>query len=357
MTLRFTTIITAALSLLLAVGCSDNKPTNSNNPPQNTSTTEWNDAGYWVTTIDATSSDRFVYYSLTSRDTVSLTDQQAESSTEWSIGFERSAIILNGGVSGMGGVAGVDLAAIGNADSTDFTGFSDPSIITDNDWVSDSYDLVVDDWYSYNPISHMLDLTQYVYIMKDAAGNYVKFQVIGMEGNGMPPNMGTVSIQYDYAGATPDFPGTPDTISFDGSGGGPIYVDFSAGMTTTPADPQNSLDWDILFDAYEIHQNNTIFGMGSAGAYPVWGDQTDPTDFNETMSAPPVAQAYFPDQLGSVMTDWYNYDGNTHTLTSKGHVYVIKSGTAYYKLSIVTYYRDINGTPVSGWFTIDWVEL
>lgn len=348
--------VTAGIALF-ALGCSDNNPTNSVPPPENTATTVWNDAGYWETTIDATGSDQFAYYSFSSRDTVDLTDEQAGNSTAWDIGFKRSTVILNGGVSGSGTVAGVDLAAIGNADSTDFIGFNDPLVVGDSDWMSDSYDLLVDDWYSYDPNSHTLNLTDYVYIMKDAAGNYVKFQVVGMEGNGAPPNMGTVSIQYDYAGTSPDFSGTPDTITFDGSGGGPIYVDFSAGAVTNPADPQTSLEWDILFDTYEIHQNNTIFGSGSAGAYAVWGDQTDPTDFAETMSAPTVPQAYFPDQLGSVMTDWYNYDGNTHTLTSKNHVYVIKDGTTYYKLKIVTYYKDISGTPVSGWFTLNWVEM
>ena len=148
-----------------------------------------------------------------------------------------------------------------------------------------------------------------------------------------------------------------DSLTFDASGGGPIYVDFSAGITTTPADPLNSTEWDIAFQAYEIHQNSSVFGSGQTATYPVWQDQTDSTDFTETASAPTVPNAYFTDGLGSVLTNWYNYNGNTHQLSSKNHVYIIRHNDHFYKLQISSYYRDIGGTPVSAWYTFKWLAL
>ena len=255
---RITLVTIAILSLTLAIGCSDDKPSSpgSNLPDTSaTNTTSWNDNGYWESEVNATSEDNFVYYSFMTRDTLDITDAQAQTNTDWDIAFERSVVVLNGGVSGPGNVEGADIATVGHADSTDFMAFEDTAAIDQSDWVSDSYDLLVDDWYSYNPVSHQLDLTQYVYMMMDAEGGFVKFQVISMENNGMPPDMGTISIQYIYNAGSPDFTGTPDTISFDGSGGGPICVDFSAGTITDPTDITNSLAWDILAGwRWKIHQ-------------------------------------------------------------------------------------------------------
>lgn len=359
--IRITLGLLAVTGLFLATGCSDKKPTASGNTGPDTTatnTTTWTNGGYWQSLLDATSSSHFIYYSFARRDTVTLTDSQASSDTAWNVGFKRSTIIMNGGVSGAGDDEGVDLAAHGHADSTDFLGFDNLAEIGSSEWASDSYNLVIDEWYSYNQIDHTLVPSLKVYVMKDAVGNYVKFQVLSLDHPGMPPNMGTISIQFIYSGSSPSFAGlNPDTITFDGSSGGPVYVDFSAGATTTPTDPRNSTDWDLAFVNYEIHQNATVFGIGACGAYEVWQDQADPTSFDETQVAPTQPQAYFADQFGSVMSEWYNYDGNTHTLTSKNHVYVIRDGGHHYKLQIIAYYADINGTPVSGWYTFRWLAL
>lgn len=322
-----------------------------------TPTTHWENDGYWESLVDATSSSHYSYYSFSRKDTVAISDSQAPSDTSWDIAFKRSTVILNSGVSGNGGVDGIDLAAIGNPDSVNFDALTDIGSLGNPTWIEDSYDLIVDDWYSYNPNNHTLAPTRYIYIMKDALGNYVKFQVSNMANPGMPPNMGTITLVFDYSGASPNFPNSPDTLSFDASGGGPIYIDFSSGAVVNPSDPRTSTDWDIAFTNYEVHQNSTVFGPGSAAAYAVWQDQIDPTDFNETMTAPTAPQAYFSDNLGSVMTNWYNYNGDTHTLTSKQHVYVIRDGSNYYKLQITTYYKAIGGNPVSGYYTFKWLAL
>jgi hypothetical protein len=357
MKFRIAIILAVAALAMFAWGCSDDKPTGTNGPDTTgTNTTTWNSAGYWESTVNASGTSSFVHYSFARKDTVILTQSQAESDTSWNIAFKRSSIILNGGVSGPGEDAGIDLATAGHADSTNFTNFSDLTSIG-SDWVSDSYNLVIDEWYSYNPQTHSLNPTQFVYIMKDAAGNYVKFQVLAMVDPGMPPDMGTISVQYIYAGTSPTFSGTPDTLTFDASSGNPVYVDFSTGATVNPADPRTSTDWDLAFTNYEVHQNATVFGPGASGTYEIWMDQTIPTDFNETLEAPTAPQAYFADDFGSVMKNWYNYNGETHTLTSKQHVYVIQTGAHYYKMQIITYYKEIGGSPVSGWYNFRWAEL
>jgi hypothetical protein len=349
---------------LIMAGCSDDKPTGNNNNPgdtTSTTTTVWNSSGYWDTSnLDASDTAQaadYTYYSFSQRDTMTLTDQQAENDTSWDIAFKRNNVILNGGVSGSGNLDGVDLAAINNADSTDFMAFDDPSSIGDNDWQRDHYELMITDWYSYNPDDHSFSVTGNVFILKDAVGNYVKFRVESMMNPGAPPDMGMISLLYIFSGSSRNFSGMPDTLTFDATSGGPIYVDFSSGSTVNPANPDNSTEWDIVFINYEIHQNNSMFGSGSTETYPVWQLQDDPTDFNETMVAPPEPEAYFADTFASVLTDWYAYNPETHQLPSRNHVYIIRDASVMYKLQIVTYYKNVGGNAVSGWYTFRWAAL
>jgi hypothetical protein len=339
---------------LFAAGCSDDKPT-SNNPPANTSTTIWNSAGYWETgDLDASSIDDYIFYSFATRDTVTLTLDQALNSTAWDIGFRRVSILVNSGASGAGTTRGLDLSALGEVDSTGFVPFSSLTGVDTTGLEAGSFSLTIDDWYSYNPVTHQFDITQYVYIMQDAIGGFVKFQITDMENPGMPPNMGTISIHYIYS-ADRSFNEPPDTLIFDATSGGPIYVDFSTGATVNPTDPRTSTDWDLAFENYEVHQNNTIFGSGDAGTYEVWQDQTDPADFDETPAMPDMAPA-FPDDFGSPLTEWYNYTGPPqHLILSKGNVYLFKSQDLAVKFQIQSYYDHDSGD--GGYYSFRWAEL
>lgn len=350
-------VLLPLLIIVAILACSDE---NNNNPitPDDTPTSTWNNDGqYWQSVLDATSGADYAYFSFATQDTVTLTGDEAANSSNWDIAFKRDYVILNGGVSGAKGVEGVDLAEAGSPDSTDFAVVIDTSDITGSDWQADRYNLVVDDWYDYDPVSHTLDVNRNVYVLKDAAGNYVKFQVIGMAGGGMPPDMGSVTFRFVYAAdGSSDVSGAPDTVSIDvGSGTG--YVDFSTGSEVTPADPMESLDWDIAFSSYEIHLNATVFGPGAARAYPMYGDLDDPADFDGVTQAPTQSQGYFADQFGSVLTNWYDYNPDTHQLSSYGHVYLIKSDDAVYKLQISSYYRNVGGSPVSAWYSFKWARL
>jgi len=354
MTARFILVFLALAAALFIAGCSDDKPT-SINPPSNTSTTTWNSAGYWDTIdLDASSYDDYIFYSFSRRDTVTLTLEQALGSTAWDLGFRRVSILVNSGASGAGSTRALDLTAAGELDTTEFLSFNDISTVDTSGMQSGSYQLNIDEWYSYNPVTHQLDLTNYVYIMADAIGGFVKLQVIGMENPGMPPDMGTISIQNIYSDDR-SFNESPDTLIFDATSGGPFYVDFSSGATVNPPDPRTSTEWDLELVSYEIHQNNTIFGPGNAGTYEVWQDQNDPTDFSFTHALPDSVPT-FPDDYGSPCTDWYNYTGPpNHLILAKGNIMLIRSGNTSIKLQIQSYYNHDGGG--DGFYTFRWLEM
>ncbi|RME20299.1 MAG: hypothetical protein D6800_13280, partial [Candidatus Zixiibacteriota bacterium] len=74
---------------------------------------------------------------------------------------------------------------------------------------------------------------------------------------------------------------------------------------------------------------------------------------------------FFPDFISSVfngsLTDdaqlWYDYNPETHILTSKGCVYLIDVDSTYYKMQIVSYYADVAGAPASAHYTFIWKAL
>jgi len=335
---------------LLVVGCSDDdNPTSPKPSPTSPSmaTTTWDQAGgYWTTVLNATSDEEYIKYSFATRDNTSGAD--------WDIAFERVAIKLNGGASSEGGGAavGADLGAV------DF----DAVTIADTagqSWESDEIDYLIDEWYVYNPNTHQLDMSGYVYSMVDAEGdNYVKFRIDSLVGAGMPPNMGTVWITYYYqpTANSRDLSGATTTAAIS-VGAGTGYFDFSSGTAVTPATPANSTAWDLGFSSYEVFQNSGPKGSGSCAAFPAHTELVDPTDI-AGFAAQPAGAPMFTDIPSSVLLDWYQYTGAPlHQILSHEHVYLIKEGTNVYKLIIDSYYQNVQGTPTSGWYTFRWVKL
>jgi HmuY protein len=337
--------------------CSNNEVTNPGNG-DTASTTRADSDNYWITKLDASSEDQYVYYSFERKDTIQLTDTEAQSSTEWDIAFERAIIVTNSGVSGPGDALGVNLTELG--DATSFVAVTSDNLnnIQQNQWLADGQSLIIDDYYIYNPTTHALDMTHYIYAMKDADGHYMKIQFLEIYGGGAPPAMGTYVIKYVYQPNPSAFdltgPVVVDTI--DGSTG-VFYYDFSSGSEATPTDPPNSTDWDIKVESYDVYLNSAFSGIGDAAAnqvHEMYSAMTDSTDFDYYSTATPIPQAYRQDSEGSIFADWYNYNSDTHVLTTKANTYVVKCDTKTYKLTIETWYGD---TGESANFIFHWEEL
>ncbi|MFH2055653.1 MAG: HmuY family protein [bacterium] len=345
-----------ALFAFMAVGCSDDDEGPTGPTAQSLNTTVRSSSGdYWRTLIDATSYDDFVYYDFGVQDTLDLTAAHAENSTDWDLGFRRDVIVTNSGSSGPGSITVVDLTASGvTKDFADVTR-ADLASLSEDDWMADGFDLVVDNYYSYNPQTHALTPTNLVYAMKDAEGKYLKFQVAGFFGGGPPPMMANFIIKYVYATSGTDLSGTPVADTIDGSSG-MFYYDFSAGQAITPADSANSLEWDIVVSNYSIFMNSSFSGPGQTGANPAYAfaDMSDSTDISEYPEA--ITEGYYAqDKNGSAFLEWYNYSGPPdHLLTSKGHVYAVKAGGKMYKVYIETYTGD---TGIRANVIFWWAEL
>ncbi len=349
------TSILILLGILLAViaGCSSNNPV-APPPPANTAASTWVDStgGFWRSQVDASSYSAFASFSFVSKDTVTSGVPKVAANV-WDIAFRREVIKLNGGSSttNSGDCVGADLGAV------DFVGVtkSDTSGAT---WSPDAIAYFINNWYDYNTQTHMLVMNRRVYSMIDASGHhYVKFQIDSLSGAGMPPNMGSVYLSYYYQD-------TADSRSLAGTiqhatvavNSGTGYFRFSTGTQVTPANPSQSTDWDLAFNNYNVIQNDGPNGPGLCEAFFAYTTLADPTNL-AGFTLQPSGVPMFADAPSSALTNWYDYNGTTHQLTSKNHIYVIKTGGYYYKVKIESYYANVGGVPASAHYIFIWKQL
>ena len=351
MNVKSVIILAAAAGTLALAGCSSkSNPTAST--PQGTSTTVWDNAGFWTATINASSYTTPAYYSFVKKDTT--TPGGADSL--WDIGIQRTELKTNSGVSVDGGdVKGVALtstnfAAVTAADSVGKT------------WKTDGVAYFINNWYDYNINTHQITYNRRVYTMNDATGHhYIKFRIDSLSGAGAPPNMGTVYLSYFYQT-------TVDSKVLTGSatqvaipvGSNTVYFSFATGTAVTPANPKTSTAWDLMFSNFNVGQNSGPNGpAGVAAAFYVYAYLADPTDLNlvSDVYAGQPAAPMFPDAASSIFDAWYNYDSNTHVLTSKNFVYLVKAGGHLYKVQIYSYYANVNGVAASANYILYWNQM
>ena len=144
-------------------------------------------------------------------------------------------------------------------------------------------------------------------------------------------------------------------MDVSGERGSVLQPEFGGVKSRQPIHPP-PLDWDLHFSGYIIRLNGGISGSGQGGAFPAY--QTDQT-FEDIAEA--MGFGYFADKSGSAFSsdtgEWYSYDSTTHVLSTRNHVYVIDTGTGFYKMQLISYYREVEGSPVSGFITFRWRPL
>ena len=320
------------------------------------------DNGDYLTVVDATAGGAFAadphdftYFSFERGDVVPLTDAEAEQSADWHVAFKRSEIRLNGGISGPGGVRGFDINGAEDVISEEaFDAVTSSDIPGSDSFIADGPAYAVSQWYSYDPSARSLDVTGNAYELRTANGLFAKFVVDGIDGASRS-DAGRISFRWVVADGS-DLTGAERSATVEVSGGQEVYFNLDSGEQVSPADPANSMDWDLHFSGYVIRMNGGISGPGEGGAFPAY--ETGLT-FEEIEEA--IGFGYFADRAGSAFSndggEWYSYDGDTHILSTRNHVYVIDTGEGFYKMQLLNFYREVEGSPVSGFITFRWRPL
>ena len=127
-------------------------------------------------TIDATNREGWAYFSFASGDIVDIED--AENSEAWDIGFQRTQVKLNGGISGPG---------MGSAVMLTETTFEAVTVAPAEGYLSDTEDTLAivpqseKGWYIYTgpPAHWILPIEDRVFVIKAADGTFAKVGFIG----------------------------------------------------------------------------------------------------------------------------------------------------------------------------------
>lgn len=145
-------------------------------------------------TIDATSREAWAYFSLAKGDTVEVADPL--NSMDWDLGFQRTKVILNGGVSGPGKGAAVMLKEVE---------FEQVKEAPTDGYAADSDDNLgivaqsEEGWYIYTgPPNHwVLPLEKRVFVIQAADGTFAKVHFIGYyKDNDNKKDGGFITFEY-----------------------------------------------------------------------------------------------------------------------------------------------------------------
>jgi len=310
-----------------------------------------------TTVIDATAGGAratephdHTYFSFVDNDVVPITDVEAKSSLDWHIAFKRYNVVLNGGVSGPGNVRGYNIHA-DYEESLENEVFSDVTLLDmpeDESFALDSSAEALDQWYSYDFVTHVISASGNAYELRTADGQYAKWVVDTIEGYGRA-DAGTIGFRWVVG---EDLSVESQSASVDVSEGREVYFNLRTGQEVSPDDPQNSSDWDLYFSGYSIKLNGGASGSGEAAALSAYESGMS---FEDIVA--PVGAGYRSDQVSSVFSNWYNYNMTTHTLSTKNHTYLVKTDQQTYKMQLLDYYKSVDGSPVSGWITFRWRPL
>lgn len=145
-------------------------------------------------TIDATNREAWTYFSFATGDVIEVED--AENSDAWDIGFQRTQVKLNGGISGPG---------MGSAVMLTETTFEAVTAAPADGYREDTEDTLAivaqseKGWYIYTgpPTHWILPLEDRVFVIKAADGTFAKVQFVGYyKDNENKQDSGFVTFEY-----------------------------------------------------------------------------------------------------------------------------------------------------------------
>lgn len=162
-------------------------------------------------TVDATNHDRWVYFDFSRG---SVVEVESPRSLDWDIAFRRHRIITNGGATNPWGQAGA--LDIGAADLNMGFEVPDAGYVVDERRGDEPRNRVLERWYEYSWISHVLRPAGRVYAIRTADGRYAALRILGYYCPGGRP--GCVTFRYLYRGDGGSQMGPAASVQIEASG-------------------------------------------------------------------------------------------------------------------------------------------
>lgn len=138
------------------------------------------DGDVTTTRVDATSDSEWIYMDLESG--AQVTQDAAQDGDAWDIAFQRFQIMVNGGVSGEGGVEVAVLeSAFDDVDEAPESGFitdAPDSDVDENDDPDLAFTAGDTGWYDYDLTTHTLSPRPFTYVVRTVERNVYKLAIL-----------------------------------------------------------------------------------------------------------------------------------------------------------------------------------
>ncbi len=307
----------------------------------------------------------FAYYDLDTNTQLVLTEEEAEANGEWDIAFRRTKVYVNANATTPVGVYFTENTGEFYADGapvverfvnatadTEAEAWQniEISITESTEFFTDETEAAISGWYNYNFMTHEVTAADDVYFIVDSDGAMTKFNVSALTQDGFGMAAVTLSAAYQASGESV-FAEAVDIALDSTDCVAPIYVDFD-----TQAQVDESAEWDLSIPCADglMSFEMAIAEDAQAVNDPAYTD----VDGIAAESAPyypwlPNTETIFAfAEYGAPESNygWAEYGINGgHKMWPNFAIYVVETGTAYYKLQILSYYDSVSAA--SGAFT------
>jgi len=131
----------------------------------------------------------------------------------------------------------------------------------------------------------------------------------------------------------------------------PTFVNLDdPGLIEEPS-PGESTEWDLSFQGFEIHTNGGVSGPGKG-----WSFGPVSYYYLEFPEDPIDAPLEIVDHSGGAFQNWYVY-ADDHGLYSRYHVYGVRTPRGLFKVQLLGYRGEVDGTPVNALYRLRWAEV
>jgi hypothetical protein len=131
----------------------------------------------------------------------------------------------------------------------------------------------------------------------------------------------------------------------------PSFVNLDEPAVTEEESPGESTEWELSFQGWNVTTNGGVSGPGKS-----WSFGPISYYYLEFPEDPIDAPLEVVDHPGGAFQNWYVY-ADDHGLYSRYHVYGVRTPRGLFKLQILGYRGEVEGTPVSALYRLRWAEV
>lgn len=311
--------------------------------------------------VNASSTAAVVYFKIDNGALVKTTSDQS-----WAFSVKRTAFQTNSGTSGTLNFGVADTGA------TDYSGVTscmgtftlDTMLPASGAPGSQPYsgNSILNAWYNYDSVTHAVTSKKLVYLVSDGTSCF-KFQILDYASGIYQVLADAMAVPAPQTPVTPAEPQLPEAevipappAVFDqtldaSSATVSTYWQLAGGKLVAAAVTDS---WLIAIKRTQFQTNSGTSGGGSFGVYA-----TGVTDFAALSSCSGLTYTYdamlpasgapgsLPYSGSAVLNAWYDYDFNTHVVSSKQMVYAISDGNTCMKFQLLTYASGVYTVKVS----------